>query len=154
MSVLDKLEPHFVKGWEKKRPPRWLTVLAPHLLLRPDERYSVGLYLREATASGVSVIAILTLSKVIVWVFLWHQYPALFGPRYHRVLIGLLSHQGVYWYPYIFLFLLLFNYAINFPYFYFWNRRAARLQSQSPEPPVPPDADPAVWPPAPLRPTV
>jgi hypothetical protein len=72
-------------------------------------------------------------------------------------LIGLLSHEGFYWMPWMVLFLLAFNCLLYLPRFYFWNRRAERLRR---EPPSSSEAtveavalDTSIWPPPPKMPS-
>ena len=161
-TVLDRLEPKFTdkpKRWADKPPPRWIARLRHDTYLQPTEHYSWWLFFRLHTWAGVSVVVILTVTQAIIWGCLWHQYPFLFTDKhYHKLMIGLLSHEGMYQLPWMYLFLLAFNYALHLPGRYFWNRRAARLLREPVALPAAPIvgtiADPSIWPPAPIRPAL
>ncbi len=161
-TMLDRLEPKFTdkpKRWADKPPPRWIACLRHDTYLQPTEHYSWWLFFRLRTWTGVGTVVILTVAQVIIWGCLWHQYPSFFtGRRYHRQMIGLLSHEGVYQTPWAYLFVLAFNYALYLPERYFWNRRAARLLREPAAMPVAPVADiiadPSIWRPAPIRPVL
>ena len=96
----------------------------------------------------------------VLWLFpvafLWYKYPfVLHNPRYHKLLIGILSHSGFYIIPWGALFLLVFHCMLSLPRVYFWNRRAERLRREPPLSEAPAEAattDAGVWPPPPERP--
>lgn len=161
-TMLDRLEPKFTdkpKRWADKPPPRWVARLRHDTYLQPTEHYSWWLFFRLATPPGISIFIFAWLMHSLILVALWYQYPLLFTDRhYHKLMIGLLSHEGVYQMPWIFIFFLAVNYALHLPYRYFWNRRAARLLREPAAAPALPIADvvadPSIWPPAPIRPAL
>jgi len=145
------------KRWEKETPPKWVLVISPDLRLLPTARYTFRLYVRQ----NLQIVLLITV-YFILWLFplafLWYKYPfILHGPRYHKLLIGILSHSGFYIFPWIILSLLAFNCLLYLPRAYFWNRRAERLRREPPVSEAPGEAtviDAGVWPPPPQRPAI
>lgn len=161
-TILDRLEPRFTDRLSRRKnkpSPRWTVRWQHETYLQPTEHYSWWLFFRLRTWSGVGTVVILTVAQVIIWGCLWHQYPLFFTDKhYHKLMIGLLSHEGIYQMPWAYLFVLAFNYALYLPERYFWNRRAARLLREPIALPAVPlagtIADPSIWPPAPIRPAL
>ena len=154
-TLLNKLERSATKRGPIKTPfQRWLVRLSPDSTLLPAETYSWPLFFRVASPPGCGVVLFFAFGQAVIWGALWYYRPELFNnPKYHKLLIGLLSREGVYWMPLALVSLLLFNYTLYLPRRYFWNRPAARLRREPPEPVALAvdnvEADPGVWPPAP-----
>lgn len=154
-TLLNKLEYTATKRGPTKTPfQRWVMRISPDSTLLPTETYSWPLFFRVASPPGIGVVLFLAFGQAMMWVVLRYYHPELFNnPKYHKLLIGLLSREGVYWMPLALLFLLLSNYTLYLPRRYFWNRRAARLRREPLELAVLPvesiGVDPGVWPPAP-----
>jgi hypothetical protein len=153
-ALLDKLEPFFTKQakrWESETPPHWYAVLRPSVTLKPNEKYTRQIYWRETTVPTLSVVLFIAIGMIFPLAYLWYQYPPFFtNPKFHKLLIGFLSHEGYYWMPLALVFLIAFGYGIYLPRFYFWNRRAARLQANPVVEELPTvTVDAGVWPPPP-----
>ena len=166
-AILDRLEPHFTKRakrWRDRPPPGWLRLLLPGLDLKPTERHSLRLYLRQALAPALLLNALFVVMSALPLLYIWRHYPWFFHRAVwhrglaHRVLVGLLAHAGYYQMPLALIFLLALNLVLHFPEHYFWNRRADRLRAEVPTQgtaaAVAPPADVSIWPPAPNRPAV
>ena len=162
-AFLDKWEAHATKGpeqWQKEPASnikQLVMTIHPDLRMQPADGYSLRRYLRQVAVTGLPVVAIIFAVWLSPLVFLWYKYPfVLHAPRYHKLLIGVLSHSGFYIFPWLMLLLLTVNCLVWLPRFYFWNRRAERLRREPPLPDVPAEAvaiDTSVWPPPPKIPT-
>lgn len=141
------------KRWEKEAPPLWIAAFHPDWYWPPTERYTVHLYIRQAVFTGLPLVAFMILGWLLPFGLLWFWYrPILQDPKYHKLLVGLLSHEGFYWMPWTVLWLSVLPCLFCLPRFYFWNRRAERLRREPPLPDVPTEAvavDTGVWPPPP-----
>jgi len=145
------------KRWEKETPPKLVLAVSPDLRLLPTERCTLGLYARSSL-HAVFITAVMLAVWLMPLIFLWLRYPfVLHNPRYHKLLIRILSHSGFYIIPWEALFLLVFHCMLSLPRFYFWNRQAERLRREPPslsEAPVEATKlDAGIWPPPPKRPT-
>lgn len=165
-AMLDWLEPSLTRRqtrWLNKPIPRFWARLDPRLHLDPTEEYPWRACLNIGFAKAAFMLVFVAIWALLPFALLWHDYPGFLrrAPsargREHTLLVGLLSHLGLYQTPAAMPFLAAFAIALELPFCYFWNRRAVRLRregllglpSQSEEPA--PDA--TVWPPAPRTPT-
>ncbi len=158
-ALLDKLEPWFTRPYRRSMPhSAWNAFFYSDRALPPVEHYSWRLFFRVATPVSIFVVVLIALTQLIVFAVVRYKVPALFAPRNHKVLIGFLSREGIYWLPWALLGVFVFNYALYLPRRFFWNRRAARLGREGREKPVSTvmeeAPDPGVWPPPPKRPAV
>lgn len=150
--------------WTRKRKrrqnkpiPLWLAPFYPDQHLSPAEVYPIRLYIQAALV----LVLFFALIEVVLWAIL---LLALFGPSLlyhlltyhdlkHRVFIGILSHEGLYFAPFVLIAAIILSLLIFWPRYYFWNRRAARLRrlGQDGLPPQNPISTPGhgAWPPEP-----
>ena len=150
------MPPRRAKDGKTKPPPKWVTALSPDLRLQPTEKYSLRMYLRQVATTGLPVVFLIAVFWLLPLAYLWLKHPfVIHNPKYHRLLVGLLSHGGFYMTPWGLLFLMMVNFMLYWPGFYFWNRRAERLRREPPplsEAPGEATTDASVWPPPPKRP--
>ncbi len=161
-AFLDKWEALATKGpelWRNKpasNTKRLVMALNPDLHLQATENYRLRLYLRQVAITGLPMVFLIAVFWLLPLAYLWFKYPfVIHNAKYHKLLIGLLAHEGFYMTPWGMLFLVSVNFMLYLPGFYFWNRRAERLRREPPLPDTSAEAvalDTSVWPPPPKKP--